>query len=489
MSCVKASRLLRTMVCLALAMAIAALAPGLAPYEAAAQFMVGSAAGSASRGPVPIVLPGAHACAGVMALPTAGALIAPLGSAFSFSAAPDGPPMTAAALNAALPSPAGLAAATLPASAPPAGVRARLSETVRAVYEAREAGAQTLLLDTLFTGVSASAVSAPVSASVSPRGPPRRASVKGASRAPGLRAQWADMVDLIRAREVKAPALFSVAAATAVLLIRPLAGIIALHELGHYLMARILGLPVAAVRLHYDGGGYIIRAGTGRSTTPARQLAVSLAGPAFSLLHTALALGAMALSIATMLPPEGLLAFMGGIFATVYFLWVFVMDLLDVGGWESDLAKARASRREITRSRTRTVLMRPEFKSWLAKLSAHSGVSREKIIADALALLASAGDFALKGSAFTLQSGRRKLTVDLSAKRLPRWDFTLPSTLRLTPKERNIVDALKTRFGYSWSTDAVYAGLMLLSHVISLSGKGRPVVLRDGDRRKPIYFR
>lgn len=158
------------MVCLALAMAITALAPGLAPYEAAAQFTVGSAAGSASHGPAPIVLPAAGASGGVRA-PGAGVLVPTLANASPFLAAPSALIGGPSAVNAAIPVlpvsevPTAVSAQTghdLVAEhssvekvgvLSPAGVRAQLFETVSVVSKARDEGVKTGLFDAFFTGM------------------------------------------------------------------------------------------------------------------------------------------------------------------------------------------------------------------------------------------------------------------------------------------------------------------------------------------------
>lgn len=226
MSIAKASRLSRTAIAAAMALVLVALAPGLAPYEAAAQFTAGSVAGSAAHGPAPVVLPGAGASGIVPTIPAAGTLVPTLGTSLSFSAAASALVGAPSAVNAALPSAAVFspaaaipalpvsavaAAASLPvgtrllgspasaeravvpspevasfvsaatlASEPSSnGVRSRLSETVRAISESREQSAQSGLLDKLFTGVrsyfgldetapssAASVVSAPALAAV-----------------------------------------------------------------------------------------------------------------------------------------------------------------------------------------------------------------------------------------------------------------------------------------------------------------------------------
>lgn len=202
MSSNRASRLLRTAVAAVLALALVALAPGIAPYEAAAQFVNGSAAmGAASRGPVvaaPVQVPGA----GVSAVPSVTALAPSLGNSFSALSAPSvaagftgapslgapsaaalGMPHAAPAASLALPASALIAApvASLAASpraaavsapsvaAAPAlralpsaadgrdgreipGVRGELTRTTQAL-EAAKGDAKTGVLDTLFTGV------------------------------------------------------------------------------------------------------------------------------------------------------------------------------------------------------------------------------------------------------------------------------------------------------------------------------------------------
>ena len=200
----KTTRLLRTAIAAALAFVLVAFAPGLAPYEAAAQVVNGSF----GRGVGAPIVPG-----GVVAIP-AGINLAPaLGSGFNFGAAPSvsiglTPAPGAAAVSAAftpaaafpaLPSsaflsaPSAAASASVPANAlsasnsaasralaaaadgrdgAPVTARGQLSGTVQAL-ESADAGSKAGFLDKLFTGARSLFglnVPAPVAASANASG-------------------------------------------------------------------------------------------------------------------------------------------------------------------------------------------------------------------------------------------------------------------------------------------------------------------------------
>ena len=180
------SRLLKTAVATALALALVALAPGLASYEAAAQVLNGSI-GAAGRGVgAPIVPVGAMNGGGVTAIPAGASLAPALNSALTFSPSVSlGLTAAPAAQNAAafFASPAAAASAFAPAaafpvlpasallSAPsaaalralpgaaigdvrekaPVTVRVELAKTAAAL-ESSDVAAKTGLLDQLFTG-------------------------------------------------------------------------------------------------------------------------------------------------------------------------------------------------------------------------------------------------------------------------------------------------------------------------------------------------
>lgn len=70
------------------------------------------------------------------------------------------------------------------------------------------------------------------------------------------------------------------------------AGSVLLHELGHSLMARRLGIPVAGIELHFFGGA----AQMGMPRSPADEIAVAAAGPAVSFALAGLGHGLAALT-------------------------------------------------------------------------------------------------------------------------------------------------------------------------------------------------
>jgi Zn-dependent protease len=70
------------------------------------------------------------------------------------------------------------------------------------------------------------------------------------------------------------------------------AGSVLLHELGHSLMARHLGIPVASIELHFFGGA----ARMGMPRSPGDEIAVAAAGPAVSFALAGLGHGLAALT-------------------------------------------------------------------------------------------------------------------------------------------------------------------------------------------------
>jgi Zn-dependent protease len=70
------------------------------------------------------------------------------------------------------------------------------------------------------------------------------------------------------------------------------AGSVLLHELGHSLMARHLGVPVAGIELHFFGGA----AQMGMPRSPGDEIAVAAAGPAVSFALAGLGHGLAALT-------------------------------------------------------------------------------------------------------------------------------------------------------------------------------------------------
>lgn len=74
------------------------------------------------------------------------------------------------------------------------------------------------------------------------------------------------------------------------------AGSVLLHELGHALMARRLGLQIAGIELHFFGGAAQM---TDLPRRPNDEIAVALAGPAVSLALGGIGVGLSALSYST----------------------------------------------------------------------------------------------------------------------------------------------------------------------------------------------
>jgi Zn-dependent protease len=70
-------------------------------------------------------------------------------------------------------------------------------------------------------------------------------------------------------------------------------GSVLLHELGHALMARRLGVPVADIELHFFGGAARI---VGLPRTPGHEIAIAAAGPAVSFALAGLGHGLGAIS-------------------------------------------------------------------------------------------------------------------------------------------------------------------------------------------------
>jgi Zn-dependent protease len=86
--------------------------------------------------------------------------------------------------------------------------------------------------------------------------------------------------------------LLTVGGAQGLAIVLMAAGSVLLHELGHSLMARHLGIPVAGIELHFFGGA----AQMGMPRSPGDEIAVAAAGPAVSFALAGLGHGLAALT-------------------------------------------------------------------------------------------------------------------------------------------------------------------------------------------------
>ena len=127
---------------------------------------------------------------------------------------------------------------------------------------------------------------------------------------------------------------------------------IIVHELGHAFAARRFGLRVGEIQLHMMGGHV-----THERTKPARQLAISLAGPAAGI-----SLGLLTFAIAQVVPPsaftESLVADM--LYVNIFWSLVNLLPLypLDGGmGLQSALAMRIGERRAVRITATVGVLL------------------------------------------------------------------------------------------------------------------------------------
>lgn len=97
-------------------------------------------------------------------------------------------------------------------------------------------------------------------------------------------------------------------------------GSVLLHELGHALMARRLGVPVSDIELHFFGGAARM---TEQPRTPGDEIAIAAAGPAVSFALAGLGLGLAALTGATVF---GLLAIVNLIIGAFNLIPAFPSD-------------------------------------------------------------------------------------------------------------------------------------------------------------------
>lgn len=159
-------RTLRTILSAAVSLALVALAPGLAPYQAAAQ-MMGAAARAGAAGPKLVLPSAAGAPAGVTRVAAGASLSAPLNSALPLGAAPAAAsaqsafaapaaafalPASAVMANAAAAPAASLAAAAPAAADGAPNVRAQLSVAGASLADAKDDGAKAGVIESLFTG-------------------------------------------------------------------------------------------------------------------------------------------------------------------------------------------------------------------------------------------------------------------------------------------------------------------------------------------------
>jgi Zn-dependent protease len=107
---------------------------------------------------------------------------------------------------------------------------------------------------------------------------------------------------------------------TSLAVVLMLASSVVVHELGHALVARRLGVPVAGIGLHFFGGAAELK---GLARRPGDEIAIAVAGPAVSL---ALAGIGYALAALTGVPVFGWFSFVNLVLALFNLLPVFPSD-------------------------------------------------------------------------------------------------------------------------------------------------------------------
>ncbi|MEE8424954.1 MAG: hypothetical protein V3S11_03950, partial [Elusimicrobiota bacterium] len=209
-----------------------------------------------------------------------------------------------------------------------------------------------------------------------------------------------DFFRLALLQEAHRPSVLSAVLAAAVLAPIPYVGFVAVHELGHYLAARFLGVPAGTVRyyamdgIRTDDGRFIVRGYvvTARWEKPWKLYWVTLTGPIFGWLYYLAALAAAPFAYAsaqTFFEAIGLTP--ASFLATSLAVWLVLIVLagfrLALTGHSGDFLAVNRAWRQITSSRRRSVELDPWFQERIAPLSRRYRWSTSDVLRESFRIL------------------------------------------------------------------------------------------------------
>lgn len=329
---------------------------------------------------------------------------------------------------------------------------------------------------------------------------------------------FAGFWDLLTLREAERPGLAGATLATALLAPVPGVGAIALHEYGHYLLARVTGAGVSSMHLFIPGG---LPTGDGYTTlgfvkigppkTPFRNYLLSAAGPAFSAAaFVALTLAVPAAAVGAVaygwVPGEIAPWFALGASA-LWSLWYWSAgSRWAFHGGHSDREHMDAARAEMFQYSNQEVRVGPLLGPALAHLQVRTGESAPDVLKRALKLLDDYHAASDRYGWVDLEAGGKRFRFPLQtadANRTPakaaegyrplpapaipsgeHWGGGEPEivTIPLDASERARLRRHKKRLRYPWNSWVFYGALHLYASVLETERLHGPVTLTGKKR-------
>ena len=321
--------------------------------------------------------------------------------------------------------------------------------------------------------------------------------------------------DLLNLREAQRPGMAAATLAAGLLGFIPGVGAIALHEYGHYLLARLTGAGVSSMHLFIPGGlpsgdGFVTLGFVkiGPPKTPFRNFVLSAAGPAFSaaaFVALTLAVPAAAVTAVSVgwVPGEILPWFaLGG--SALWSLWYWSAGRRwAFHGGHSDREHMDAARAEMFQYSNQEVRVGPLLGPALAHLQVETGKSAPEVLKHALKLLDEFHAASDRYGWVELEAGNQRFRFPLQSSAADRTpakasrDYRpLPSpaipsgehyyagdpevvTIPLNADERSRLRRHKKRLRYSWNSWVFYGALHLYASVLETEKRYGPISLGE----------
>jgi hypothetical protein len=322
---------------------------------------------------------------------------------------------------------------------------------------------------------------------------------------------FAGFFDLVRLREAKRPGMLAATLAAAALAPIPGVGAIALHEYGHYMLARLTGAGVSSMHMFIPGGkpaedGYVTLGfvNIGPPKTPLRNFLLSAAGPWFSAASfLALTLGvpaAAAAAIAYGWVPGDFLPWLALGGSTLWSLWYWSAGKRwAFHGGKSDREHMDAARAEMFQYSNQAVRVGPLLGPALAHIQVQTGLDRKEILKRALKLLDDYHRASDRWGWVNVEAGGRRFRFPLqSADSAPakaaagynplptpaipsgeHWHQGDPDivTIPLDAGERRRLRRHKRRLRYPWNSWVFYGALHLYAAVLETERRHGPAAV------------
>jgi len=324
---------------------------------------------------------------------------------------------------------------------------------------------------------------------------------------------FAGFFKLLALQEAERPGILGSTLAAALLAPIPGVGAIALHEYGHYLVARLTGAGAASMQMYIpevqrtvDENGYstlgFVKIGPPK--TPFRNLILSAAGPAFgAATFLGMTLGIPAVAVAAAIfgwIPGDILPWVAigasGLWSLRYWdegrQWAF-------HGGKSDREHMDAARAEMFQYSNQAVRVGPMLGPALAHLQVTTGLSRQETLKRALQLLDEYHQASDRYGWVTVEAGGKQFRFPLQStnkahkkasvgyRPLPTpiiptgedWHQGEPDivTVPLDAAERRRLRRHKSRLKYPWNSWVFYGALHLYASILETEKQHGPVTV------------